>query len=363
MKLTTIKNKMLTTIFKEFKMEKIKVAVYIGRFAPFHKGHKAVVSHCNKQFDKTIVLVGSTNKRRSHKNPFDFDVIERWIQENSDDNTTVRPLKDYIYNDQKWISQVEDIVYSIYNPNKYEFTIVGHDKDASSYYLSIFPTWQTQFLPSFEEGISATDIRNEIFNENTTFHYIKKYLTEDVIKYISFYRKTNAWKDIMQEIKWLNNEKELFKDYPYKETLKFNCSDAVVVCEGNVLLIERKTAPGKGTLALPGGFVNRQETYKEAAIRELYEETNLRIPEKVLNGSLKRSKIFDSPKRNFGIPRISNAFYFEVEPDKIGKYPKLPKIKAADDAVNARWVSLAEVKYLQLFDDHADIIDNFVNSF
>ena len=37
--------------------------------------------------------------------------------------------------------------------------------------------------------------------------------------------------------------------------------------------------------------------------------------------------------------------------------------EGTDDAVNAKWVSLAEVRHMVLFDDHADIIDHFVNSF
>ena len=84
--------------------------------------------------------------------------------------------------------------------------------------------------------------------------------------------------------------------------------------------------------------------------------------EKVIKGSLKRSKIFDNPNRNIGIPRITNAFYFEIQPDYKNGFPKLPKIKGADDARNAKWVSLAEVRHMILFDDHSDIIDYFVNS-
>ena len=166
----------------------------------------------------------------------------------------------------------------------------------------------------------------------------------------------------MEEKLYFENEDKKFANYPYKDTLKFNCSDAVVVCDGNILLIERDRAPGKGTWALPGGFVNKTETYEQCAIRELFEETCLKVPEKVIKGSLKRSKIFDNPNRNVGIPRITNAFYFEIQPDYKNGFPKLPKIKGADDARNAKWVSLAEVRHMILFDDHSDIIDYFVNS-
>ncbi len=44
-----------------------------------------------------------------------------------------------------------------------------------------------------------------------------------------------------------------------------------------VLLIRRGIEPGKGLLALPGGYVNFGETWEQAAVRETFEETGLRL--------------------------------------------------------------------------------------
>ena len=53
--------------------------------------------------------------------------------------------------------------------------------------------------------------------------------------------------------------------------------DAVVFCEGpRVLLIERANDPFAGTWALPGGFIEMDETLEASASRELEEETGLR---------------------------------------------------------------------------------------
>lgn len=349
-------------------MKKKKVAIYIGRFAPLHKGHEETIQYCLSNYDETVVFIGSGNKRRTLKNPFSTDMIEDWIVNKFEKyKFFVKTINDYLYSDNKWIAQIEDYVYSRFDKNKYEFTIVGHEKDNSSYYLKIFPTWKVDLTPEFDNGISATYIRNTIFMEDDRHFSVmfeslcKKHLSDNVIKDIIEFRKTQDFKDLMEEGKYFEKEDKKFENYPYKDTLKFNCSDAVVVCDGNVLLIERDRAPGKGTWALPGGFVNTNETYEQAAIRELFEETCLKIPQKVLKGSLKRSKIFDNPKRNMGIPRITNAFYFEIQPDYKNGYPKLPKIKGSDDASNAKWVSLSESRHMILFDDHADIIDHFAN--
>ena len=51
----------------------------------------------------------------------------------------------------------------------------------------------------------------------------------------------------------------------------------VVPVDGGVLAVRRAIPPQIGHLALPGGFVNRGETWQQAACREVYEETNLVI--------------------------------------------------------------------------------------
>jgi 8-oxo-dGTP diphosphatase len=52
---------------------------------------------------------------------------------------------------------------------------------------------------------------------------------------------------------------------------------AVVMRGGKVLLVKRSNAPQKGKWAIPGGSVKLGETLKEAAEREIMEETGLTI--------------------------------------------------------------------------------------
>ena len=63
---------------------------------------------------------------------------------------------------------------------------------------------------------------------------------------------------------------------------------------------------------------NSNETFLDCAVRELIEETNIRVPEKVLRGSIVKTELFDSPKRSFGIPRNTLAVYFRINPDPDG---------------------------------------------
>jgi 8-oxo-dGTP pyrophosphatase MutT (NUDIX family) len=55
----------------------------------------------------------------------------------------------------------------------------------------------------------------------------------------------------------------------------------VAVCllpvDGGLLCVRRAIPPGQGRLALPGGYIDLNETWQQAAARELFEETGIRV--------------------------------------------------------------------------------------
>jgi len=120
------------------------------------------------------------------------------------------------------------------------------------------------------------------------------------------------------------------------------------------LLVERGGFPGKGLWALPGGHVKEDQTALDAAITELVEETGLKVPEKVLKGSIKNTKLCDDPNRSTRKRTVSVAFHFELEALK-----KLHKVRGGDEAKKAFWVPLEEVPRNKMFEDHFLIISEF----
>ncbi|HDI74746.1 MAG TPA: NUDIX hydrolase, partial [Thermoprotei archaeon] len=69
--------------------------------------------------------------------------------------------------------------------------------------------------------------------------------------------------------------------------------DTVILTEdGAIVLIKRSKDPFKGYWALPGGFVEYGETVEEAAIREAFEETGIRIELLALVG------VYSDPSRD-----------------------------------------------------------------
>lgn len=60
---------------------KIETAVFIGRFQPFHKGHHKTVEKYKEEFETLKIVVGSSNKSRTKKNPLKFEERKKLIEE------------------------------------------------------------------------------------------------------------------------------------------------------------------------------------------------------------------------------------------------------------------------------------------
>lgn len=168
------------------------------------------------------------------------------------------------------------------------------------------------------------------------------------------WRETDTYEYLSGEYSFYEKYKADWAHAPYAPT--FVTVDGVVVQSGHLLLVRRRAYPGKGLWALPGGFLDQSEGVKEGVIRELREETKLKVPTAVLKGSIKDSKVFDHPNRSLRGRTITHAHLIELNPGP------LPPVKGGDDADKARWFPLEEVLTMegQLFEDHFSIINYFI---
>ena len=57
-----------------------ELGVFIGRFQPFHLGHRAVVAEALKEVGRVLLLVGSSYEPRSIRNPWSFDEREAMVR-------------------------------------------------------------------------------------------------------------------------------------------------------------------------------------------------------------------------------------------------------------------------------------------
>jgi 8-oxo-dGTP diphosphatase len=132
------------------------------------------------------------------------------------------------------------------------------------------------------------------------------------------------------------------------ETIRYTADVVVTTTDGYVLLIERGWDPFKGHWALPGGHVDRGETSRDAAARELAEEAGVHAA----SGELDQIGVFDQPDRDPRGRYVTVAYHLTVIPGTI--------VEAGDDATNAQWWPLSDLPPLAF--DHADILRAAVES-
>ena len=335
--------------------------VFIGRFQPFHAGHQAVIDTALARAERVIVLVGSSCQPRTLRNPWTFAEREQCIRTafpQAQERLIIAPLLDDTYNEQGWMTRVQQSVHGITCrfPPKVgsaapRIGLIGHSKDHSSYYLSMFPQWQSVAVENVR-GLSSTPLREHYFQHGALPNASD--VPAAVQDWLETFRTTETFQHIAGEWEFVRQYRKGWEAAPYAPT--FVTVDAVVVQAGHILLIERKARPGKGQWALPGGFLDPHEKLRDAVIRELREETRIKVPAPVLAGSIVKEQVFDDPYRSARGRTITHAFLIELKPDANG----LPKVKGGDDAQHAFWVALGDLDPERLFEDHFQIIKTLI---
>ena len=127
-----------------------------------------------------------------------------------------------------------------------------------------------------------------------------------------------------------------------------------VRCEAGLelLLIKRGGHPWLGQWALPGGFVNPDETLEQAAARELWEETGV-SPELV---ELRQLQCFSDPGRDPRTRVITCAFWAVVDKQELLVGPQAARLAAGDDAAELGLYPVEAVLQMKLACDHDDIV-------
>jgi len=339
----------------------IDFAVFIGRFQPFHRGHQHIISTALSQAKQVIVLCGSANRVTSLRNPWSFSERKIYISAafSADEQARLHilPLDDSPYNQSVWLACVQRQVGQVVAASgltQARIALVGLSDEGSDYYPNSFPQWQTLAVKS-DFSIHSSQIRAHLFNQAASLDSDAVYdaLPSNVHEFIQSYTQSEACLALQQEQTFIRSYQSAWQSAPYPPI--FQTVDAVVVQSGHILLIERRAQPGKGLLALPGGFLDPHEPLVTACLRELREETRLKVPQAVLQGSIIKQAVYDDPFRSARGRTLTQAFLFQLRPDR-----SLPKVKGGDDAAKAFWLPLGELRPEKLFEDHYFIIQDLL---
>jgi len=129
----------------------------------------------------------------------------------------------------------------------------------------------------------------------------------------------------------------------YPQNIKLT-TDSLIFSKGEhlqLLLIERGHEPNKGMWAFPGGFIDDGEDLEASALRELEEETGLKLP------GMTQLHTFGKPGRDPRGRTVSIVYYAITN-------AKDHQVKGGDDAAAAKWVNVKDITALAF--DHMEIL-------
>lgn len=342
-------------------MREFHYGIYIGRFQPLHIGHEHVIREALEKVETLIIIVGSAHMARNPVNPFIYEerkAMIEWVfkHEVSTGRIIVLPLYDYEH-DYDWASNLKKGVTEaildhankggirLHGIRDFKIALAGYGKDASSFYLNMFPEFDSIQIQTQHGTINASDIRHDYFRRLPRHPHDA--CSPKVLEFLKGFALTETFKDLVAYREQINDDRMTYGKGP------FLTADALVTWRGKVLLVTRGKAVGRGCLAMPGGFVEPDERMLDAALRELREETTIEGGD--VADYLAGHYLADNPKRSLRGRVVSMVFHFAI-PDEV----EVKRPEGADDAVHADWYAFDELGTHRFFEDHHTIISNML---
>lgn len=348
-------------------MSKYEYSAYIGRFRPFHNQHFKMLTHALTLGKKVIVVIGSARSALTPKNPFTSQQVQELIKTYFSEEDFKRLIfveQVDLYDKAQWVKQVTQKIKKITKSSK--CGLVTYVKDNTGTYQKDFKAFNIEPYESEDASVSATQIRKALFEQADS----KEEKIEKVSSLVSQGAKDwlDNWLDsavaayLTAEYAYYENYKKPYASLPYPPT--FNTSDALIVCKHKgvykALFIIRDKAPGKGTLAIPGGFLELNQTSMQASIDEVEQETGFKLKGNKLKKFYKGNILLDDPLRS-----LRGRVFSVLHVYNLGTLKELPPVRGADDAAMAMWLSIREVSKTpeRFFEDHYSAVKKGIKSF
>ena len=329
-----------------------KLAVYILRGQPFHNAHLDTIKIAATIADKVLIILGSAQESRTLKNPFTvserkamvIDAIQT-IDIKADFYTD--HTRDYLYDDNEWADGIKELAHNLEEDDS-NIVLVGHDKDESTFYMTMFKDWHLHAIDNLHNQLNASDIRELYFDDKDHFHIIEKLVPQTTLSFLKEFKDSEGYNSVMDFKQFIADFKKPYAELPYG--ILFNTVDLVITCKNKVVLITRGNHPFKGKLALMGGFINEGERSIRACLRECKEETGLIVSESQIKGH----HVFEHPKRDPRGHFTTFAYWIELESEMA--------VVGQDDAVHADYYDIDQLTPEMVAGDHWDIIQHFLKS-
>lgn len=255
---------------------KQKLGVIIGRFQPMHNGHKALIKKSMETCEKTLVLVGSPNKPTSYKNPLTIEERLSIVTDVSSEfagDILIKELPDHPQ-DGVWMADIISRIVDVTDDcPPHEVIIYTAEKDKDFYESHfIYPV-----VPLASEDLSATDVRELYYDTNVPLVLLKDMIPQETMILLAAIEDTDRYTDLRKE--YYSCKAGLATAtlaHAFNNPIEPVCH-AAVIHKNKLLLVKRKSLRGNGQWAIPGGFLEKGESTKDGALRELFEETGVSL--------------------------------------------------------------------------------------
>ena len=283
--------------------------VYVGRFQPPHHAHVAVMLEALDWVETLVIVLGSARAARTPKNPF-TEVERRTMLVEALREVGV-PLERLmfahvrdLYGMDAWANAVRAAVARSTGGAR-DIVLVGHDKDASTTYLNVFPEWS--FIPTtVRSGLSATDVREAWFRGDTAT--LAGLVPPAVMRFLTRVTRTPEFAELRGDHTFLAEWHDAWRASPAPATLV--AVHAVVTNERGVLLTRRTARPGRGLLALPGGHLLPGLDAWTSLVRLVLEQTGICLPDDPPGAPV----VFDHPGRSLLGREVAVVYRVSSEP-------------------------------------------------
>lgn len=191
---------------------KYDFSIFIGRMQPPTNAHITTIKQALEISDHVIILLGSSFQPRTIKNPWNHHeraaMILNELPNGSSSRITFKPIRDFRYNDQEWVHQIQKIIkQQTIRHNKPKIALIGCKKDSSSKYLNYFPQWDmitTNHIPD----IDASIVRSEYFDNNFFAWRDYDLISNSLKKYLQDWSNTTEYNNLKKEYEFIEKYKK-----------------------------------------------------------------------------------------------------------------------------------------------------------